>query len=265
MSARVYPRGFTIVEVLIVLAISGVIMVATLPFISNKQNNTQFTVGIRQIQNQLQDILNNVSTGNVTVPASVNYSCTSSNGEGPVITTSTSSNLGTNFGCQYIGMGIYFDKNSMQIIPIIGQKYSDSNLTKVTSLDSAKPCPMIIVTNGCSQVNGASTINYPSSITMSKYSNTIGTGLVAIYSITSISSDVSNGSGGVDLLNLGLNKSIGTGIPNSGNTTNVAPNTYNQPIDICFNSGTNSNSGVIHLSPKGNPTSVDLDIGSVKC
>ena len=262
MSARVYPRGFTIVEVLIVLAISGVIMVATLPFISNKQNNTQFTVGIRQIQNQLQDILNNVSTGNVTVPASVNYSCTSSNGAGPVINSSTLSNLGTNFGCQYIGMGIYFDKNSMQIIPIIGQKYSDSNLTKVTSLASAKPCPMIIFTNGCSQVNGASTINYPSSITMSKYSNTIGTGLVAIYTITSISSDVSNGSGGVDLLNLGLNASIGTGIPNSGN---IQANTYNQPIDICFNSGTNSNSGVIHLSPKGNPTSVDLDIGSVKC
>jgi len=261
MSARVYPRGFTIVEVLIVLAISGVIMVATLPFISNKQNNTQFTVGIRQIQNQLQDILNNVSTGNVTVPASVNYSCTSSNGAGPVI-TSTLSNLGTNFGCQYIGMGIYFDKNSMQIVPIIGQKYSDSNLTKVTSLASAKPCPMIFVTNGCSQVNGASTINYPSSITMSKYSNTIGTGLVAIYSITSISSDVSNGSGGVDLLNLGLNASIGTEIPNSGN---ILASTYNLPIDICFNSGTNSNSGVIHLSPKGNPTSVDLDIGSVKC
>ncbi|NBW29417.1 type II secretion system protein [bacterium] len=261
MSARVYPRGFTIVEVLIVLAISGVIMVATLPFISNKQNNTQFTVGIRQIQNQLQEILNNVSTGNVTVPASVNYSCTSSNGAGPVI-TSTLSNLGTNFGCQYIGMGIYFDKNSMQIIPIIGQKYSDSNLTKVTSLASAKPCPMIFVTNGCSQVNGATTINYPSSITMSKYSNTIGTGLVAIYSITSISSDVSNGSGGVDLLNLGLNALIGTGIPNSGN---ILASTYNLPIDICFNSGTNSNSGVIHLSPKGNPTSVDLDIGSVKC
>jgi len=239
----------------------GVIRLATLPFISNKQNNTQFTVGIRQIQNQLQEILNNVSTGNVTVPASVNYSCTSSNGAGPVI-TSTLSNLGTNFGCQYIGMGIYFDKNSMQIIPIIGQKYSDSNLTKVTSLASAKPCPMIFVTNGCSQVNGATTINYPSSITMSKYSNTIGTGLVAIYSITSISSDVSNGSGGVDLLNLGLNALIGTGIPNSGN---ILASTYNLPIDICFNSGTNSNSGVIHLSPKGNPTSVDLDIGSVKC
>jgi len=261
MSARVYPRGFTIVEVLIVLAISGVIMVATLPFISNKQNNTQFTVGIRQIQNQLQDILNNVSTGNVTVPASVNYSCTSSNGAGPVI-TSTLSNLGTNFGCQYIGMGIYFDKNSMQVIPIIGQKYSDSNLTKVTSLASAKPCPLVNMgsTGVCSQVNGASTVNYPSSITMSKYSGSPGKGLVAIYSITSISSEASNGSGGVDLLNLGLNASIGIEIPNSGIIS-----TYNQPIDICFNSGTNSNSGVIHLSPKGNPTSVDLDIGSVKC
>jgi hypothetical protein len=150
----------------------------------------------------------------------------------------------------------------MQIIPFIGQKYSDSSNTKVTSLASAKPCPMISVINGCSKVNGSSTINYPSSITMSKYSNTIGTGLVAIYSITSISSDVSNGSGGVDLLNLGLNASIGTEIPSSGTFSALA---YNLPIDICFNSGTNSNSGVIHLSPKGNPTSVDLDIGSVKC
>jgi prepilin-type N-terminal cleavage/methylation domain-containing protein len=263
MRARVYPRGFTIVEVLIVLGISGVIMAATLPFISNKQNNTQFTVGIRQIQNQLQDILNNVSTGNVTVPASVNYSCTSSNGAGPVI-TNTSSSLGTNFGCQYIGIGIYFDAKSMQIIPIIGQKYSDSSNTKVTSLASAKPCPLVNMgsTGVCSQVNGASTVNYPSSITMSKYSGGTGKGLVAIYSITSISSEASNGSGGVDLLNLGLNASIGTGIPNSGN---ILASTYNLPIDICFNSGTNSNSGVIHLSPKGNPTSVDLDIGSVKC
>lgn len=55
--------GFTIVETLIVLAVTSVIFVSALGSISDRQNRIQFSQGMREINANISDILNDVSTG----------------------------------------------------------------------------------------------------------------------------------------------------------------------------------------------------------
>jgi len=264
MSARVYPRGFTIVEVLIVLAISGVIMVATLPFISGKQSSTQYTVGINQLQAQISSVINNISTGNI--PAAGRYSCTNSSN-----TVKVTSVNGSNTGaCQFIGEAIYFQKNSMKVIPIIGLRVNSSVL--VQSLSDANPCPMLNGGEGtCSSFDGSTTYSYTNGIILSKYNNNSisnsNGGLFAYFTLSSIGIlGQLNGSISVDSLNIPDVNTLTT-LPDPGtssaNIFNLIKglsntNTYNTPLDLCFYSSTTKTNGVITLSANGNPVETKL-------
>ena len=269
MSARVYPRGFTIVEVLIVLAISGVIMVATLPFISGKQSSTQYTVGINQLQAQISSVINNISTGNIPVAGS--YVCTESSST-IRITSGTGSNTGA---CQFIGEAIYFQKNSMKVIPIIGLRVNSSVL--VQSLSDANPCPMLNGGEGtCSIFDGSTTYSYTNGIVLSKYNsepilNSNG-GLFAYFTLSSIVSlGQLNGSISVDSLNIpNLNIPTFNYISNPTDPGNSNANifslikglsdknSYNTSLDLCFYSSTTKTKGVITLSANGNPLETKL-------
>ncbi len=268
MSARVYPRGFTIVEVLIVLAISGVIMAATIPFISGKQSSTQYTVGINQLQAQISSIINNISTGNIPVAGS--YVCTESSS-----TINITSSAGSNTGaCQFIGEAIYFQKNSMKVIPIIGLRVNSSVL--VQSLSDANPCPMLIGGTGtCSSFDGSTTYSYTNGIVLSKYnnssiSNSYG-GLFAYLTLSSIGSlGQLNGSISVDSLNIPTFNNISNPtVPGGNSYANIFSlikglkglsdtNSYNTSLDLCFYSSTTKTKGVITLSANGNPLETKL-------
>ena len=55
--------GFTVIEVMIVLAVTGLLFISSVALISGKQNQTAFDQSIRQIQSQIQQIINEVSIG----------------------------------------------------------------------------------------------------------------------------------------------------------------------------------------------------------
>jgi prepilin-type N-terminal cleavage/methylation domain-containing protein len=264
MSARVYPRGFTIVEVLIVLAISGVIMVATIPFISGKQSSTQYTVGINQLQAQISSVINNISTGNIPVAGS--FTCTA-----PSLVNIVPGGTGSNTGaCQFIGEAIYFQKNSMKVIPIIGLRVNSSVL--VQSLSVANPCPMLNGGTGkCSSFDGSTTYNYLNGIVLSKYNNiSISSskgGLFAYLTLSSIGSlGQLNGSISVDSLNIPTFNNISNPTVPGNSNANIFSlikglsdtNSYNTSLDLCFYSSTTKTKGVITLSANGNPLETKL-------
>jgi hypothetical protein len=56
-------KGYTIVEVMIFLAISAVLFAATIGLISGKQAETEFNQKMRDTRSKIQDWLNDVSTG----------------------------------------------------------------------------------------------------------------------------------------------------------------------------------------------------------
>jgi hypothetical protein len=70
--------GYTIIEVLIFLAISGVILGTSMVFLSGRESSTRFSQSMRDIQSKVQDWINDVPTGfagAVTSPGSGNVNC----------------------------------------------------------------------------------------------------------------------------------------------------------------------------------------------
>jgi len=56
-------RGFTIIEVMIVLAVSGLILASAAALFSGRQNKTEFAVAANQFQTEIQAIINDAGDG----------------------------------------------------------------------------------------------------------------------------------------------------------------------------------------------------------
>lgn len=56
-------KGYTIVEVMIFLVVSGALLVSVLGVIGGQQQKTRFQTGVRDFESQMQDMINDVETG----------------------------------------------------------------------------------------------------------------------------------------------------------------------------------------------------------
>lgn len=63
MKRRPATRGFTIIESLIFLSISGFIFIAAIGGYTMRQREAQFTQGVRDLQARIQDVINDVGSG----------------------------------------------------------------------------------------------------------------------------------------------------------------------------------------------------------
>jgi prepilin-type N-terminal cleavage/methylation domain-containing protein len=139
------PHGFTIVETLIVLAVTGVLFISAAAAISGRQGKTEFQVAINNLQQQLQQIINETTSGYSTTNA--DYSCTTAGLHQPVTIRATASAppQGTNQGCIFLGKTIWFggpaagSDNSIYIFPLAGNKYAPGSTNEVTTYGDAWP------------------------------------------------------------------------------------------------------------------------------
>jgi prepilin-type N-terminal cleavage/methylation domain-containing protein len=97
------PLGYTIIEVMIVLVISGFMFLIAADFIGGKQQATAFTQGLSGMSSDIQNIIDQVTAGQYS---DIGLSCTSSGG----ITTVTagSSPQGTEPACDFLGKMMRF-------------------------------------------------------------------------------------------------------------------------------------------------------------
>ena len=194
------------------------------------------------------------------------YVCTESSS-----TINITSSAGSNTGaCQFIGEAIYFQKNSMKVIPIIGLRVNSSVL--VQSLSDANPCPMLNGGTGtCSSFDGSTTYSYTNGIVLSTYNNSSisnsNGGLFAYLTLSSIGSlGQLNGSISVDSLNIPTFNSISNPTDPGNSYANIFSlinglsdtNSYNKSLDLCFYSSTTKTKGVITLSANVNPLETKL-------
>lgn len=56
-------KGYTIIEVMIFMVVSGGLLVSVLGSISGQQQKTRFQTGVRDFESQIQDMINDVETG----------------------------------------------------------------------------------------------------------------------------------------------------------------------------------------------------------
>ena len=57
------PLGYTIIEVMIVLAVSGLMFIIAATFINGKQQRATFTAGVNEMASELQNVIEQVNDG----------------------------------------------------------------------------------------------------------------------------------------------------------------------------------------------------------
>lgn len=119
--------GYTIVEVMIFLSITGLLLAAAGTYIAGQQDRAYFADAARDAESLLEEIGNDVGVG--YIPQKGEFSCTGSP-TGPVLTQTTgiAYQQGMNPGCQFLGKVIKFERNkaSFTLITIVGNSKTSS-------------------------------------------------------------------------------------------------------------------------------------------
>lgn len=112
--------GFTIVETMIVLAVSGGLFLIAALYINGKQAKTEFQVGVRDVQTKIQQVINEVNSG--YYPTS-DFNC-STGGIGGNLTISTpgSTAQGSHDKCIFAGKTLVISQDTIQIFTLAGQR-----------------------------------------------------------------------------------------------------------------------------------------------
>jgi Tfp pilus assembly protein PilE len=293
-------RGFTIIEVMIFLAVSGIIFFSAMTLMSGSQDKTEFSTAISQLTSQLQSIVGNVANGYYL--SQQNFTCSANSGGGsPSLSFTLASNTngrGTNVGCTFIGEVIQFNplpvsSNQEYIVyPVIGNQYYPptnspgpnnadvDNLTQaapVSMYDSATDNPSVAATIN-SEIDTTQVLPYgitihPSGMSYTDSSITSNIGAIGLFTTFNGSQSVqvipipgsqpgqyqSTMINEIDSLKNGSGNVI-TGVSGSNNTVSDPDG----GVQICFDSGTDNESGLITIGGINSPTAVTLQKFSQK-
>ncbi|MEK7599449.1 MAG: prepilin-type N-terminal cleavage/methylation domain-containing protein [Patescibacteria group bacterium] len=99
------PFGYTVVEVMIVLAVSGVMFLIAIDFISGKQERVSFQQGSNELVSRIQGIIEEVTDGQYT---DIPISCNTNAGGSLTITGTLSATQGQNLNCTFLGKLLHF-------------------------------------------------------------------------------------------------------------------------------------------------------------
>ena len=119
MKDKKHQFGYTIVEVMIVLAVSGMMFVIAANFINGKQAKTSFTQGVNSLASQIQDVIDDVVDGKYS---DVALTCNDSSSS--VSINPTANPQGKNAPCVFRGKLMHFygspnDRNKYEVIPLV--------------------------------------------------------------------------------------------------------------------------------------------------
>ena len=141
--------GYTLVEVMIVMAISGSLLLAAGAMISGQRNRTEFSQAIREIDSQIQDVINDVATGYYANTANFNCSAAGAPSRPRLTPTASGDSQGTNRDCVFIGRVMHFgvansDRERFNVYNVVGlrQALSGGEYANVQTLAQARPTAM---------------------------------------------------------------------------------------------------------------------------
>jgi len=130
-------QGYTIVESMIVIAVTALIFVATVTAFSGRQQDIQFSQSVRDFDSQIQDIISDVSTGFFENPGGI--ACGLVSGEIQITQDATSdAGQGANEDCIFVGKALEFAPadapDSINIYTLLGKRTNDgANSTDITA------------------------------------------------------------------------------------------------------------------------------------
>lgn len=133
--------GYTIVETLIFLAVTGMLFTSAMLFVSGQRQKTEFSQGVRDFASELQTIAMNVSTGYTAFPFSSGDHCWT---DGNTITVGPTDPIGSYELCVFVGRAVQFapagDTKAYKIYSVVGKQYDAGR--EATSLANTKALAM---------------------------------------------------------------------------------------------------------------------------
>ncbi len=136
MKQKTSNRGYTILEVLIFLAVSGFILVAALIAVNGRQEQIQYQQGVRDVDLAIQATINDVSNG--YFPRD-DFNCEDDGSSILSISAFSGSEQGTRKDCVFAGKALIFNENNVTTSTIAGLRPA---LGSPGSLSSAKLTPL---------------------------------------------------------------------------------------------------------------------------
>jgi type II secretory pathway pseudopilin PulG len=148
--------GFTIIEVMIFLAVSGVTFLIAAAFINGKEAQAEYTQGMNQANVNIRTLINNVSDGNYPASTKYTYRCILIRDKAYLIPTTSTSGAKTSPGCVFVGQKLQINSNTMTGCQFIGPDGQCTSTlgTPPTDVVSEKPNPVPTLTLNTDWPNG---------------------------------------------------------------------------------------------------------------
>jgi prepilin-type N-terminal cleavage/methylation domain-containing protein len=135
------PLGYTIIEVMIVLAVSGVMFLIAAQFINGKQERTSFTAGVSEMASQIQDTIQQVTAGQYS---DIPLTCIP--GSPPALKEQVTSAQGIDTRCVFIGKFFHFmpstGLSSYELFTLAGNRLVPGSSDPAASLAQVFPVPV---------------------------------------------------------------------------------------------------------------------------
>jgi prepilin-type N-terminal cleavage/methylation domain-containing protein len=267
-------HGFTIVEVMIVLAVTGALFVSAAIMISGRQNQTDFDQGIRQIQTQIQQTIGEVESG--YYPSVQNFRCTPGASE-PAI-TGGSTEQGKNNGCIFMGKALQFQVDGTTperyaVFSLAGlQKKLGNPDQEVANLSEARPIAVAPGSGAHSAVPDVTNLTPLQNGLTNVYVHYNGNSVKALAFVNSLAAyngdgTIQSGSQQVQMVPV-----MGSLPATTADTAEVIDTNLRSGspatsgVELCFASGGTKQSGKITIGSTNRQLSVTLDIkGNTTC
>lgn len=269
--------GFTIVETIIVIAVSGGLFLSAVILITGRTNKTQFTTAANDLKQSLQQVINETVSG--YFPNANNVQCTPNAGSAMPTLSNGIQAQGTNGGCIFLGKAVQLGSTDYTggffTYAITGNRLLNPQ-TEVTTLAQAYPeavAPGFSNNNGLTGVTTRTPLQNGLTAAKVTYSGGETSGFAFLSTLASYSAagstcnGVCSGSRGFTLYAIagtavGGQDSRGfVDVLDSGSATYV-PVTQ---VTACFNSGTTNQSAVYTIGENGNSQSVTMRMQSGAC
>lgn len=278
--------GFTIIETLIVIAVSGLLLLSAMLLIVGQQNKVQFTQSIQEIQSAIQQTMSEVGTGYYSNPGNMRCEGTSGN----LRITSGNREQGANTGCIFIGKVMQFgvrdtDPQNYIVHSVAGLQDIGANITGQRPLDDADPT---VIAPGSTTNN---TGNFPNAsragrllyglqaVSMTYTKDGVKRPIGAVAFVSSLGnyqdSELLSGNQQVMLVPVGnsdrgsvplstIPEQVVDDINNNLADPDKSPVNPNGGVQICFASAGTEQSGLVTLGSNGRSLTVKLDIKSTR-
>lgn len=265
--------GFTIIETMIVLAVTGFMLLAALYLVLGQQNKVEFSQSIREAESAIQQVINEVGTGFYPNPG--NLKCTAN--AGGLELSNGSSAQGTNSDCIFLGKALQFgnpstDSRQQYIVHSIAGRLDNSGELVKAYPTSVAPGDVTNNTGGPNFPDASTTeyLLYGLEVVSMEYFNTPGSTGVPIGAVAFVSElgtflnpGYETGTQQITLIPVGGSEDgNGSFVTDKAKVVDKINNNLTNPalsppnpkggVAICFASGSTEQSGLITI---GNNTS----------